>query len=145
MFHQANLRVADVPPVMVNGVEQQLSLIEIWTEIVTQEMVRLTDWPMVTKRHDEVAQVFLDRMARDQCSPSLTWNFDQNGRSIVSVTVHTATQNRCKTAIPVTFPVDVRSMPPGARREQLGNDPLTVWVQMTGQPVTIQLTQPLPV
>jgi hypothetical protein len=41
MFHQANLRVADLPTTMVNGLELQLSLIETWTEIVTQEMVRL--------------------------------------------------------------------------------------------------------
>jgi hypothetical protein len=41
MFHQANLRVADVPSEIVNGQELQLSLIEIWAEIVSQEMVRL--------------------------------------------------------------------------------------------------------
>lgn len=41
MFHQANLRVADVPAASVNGQELQMSLLEIWTEIVTQEMVRL--------------------------------------------------------------------------------------------------------
>jgi hypothetical protein len=41
MFHQANLRVADLPTTMINGVELQLSLIETWTEIITQEMVRL--------------------------------------------------------------------------------------------------------
>jgi hypothetical protein len=41
MFHQANLRVADLPTSTVNGMELQLSLIETWTEIVTQEMVRL--------------------------------------------------------------------------------------------------------
>ena len=41
MFHQANLRAVDVPTTIVNGVELQLSLIETWTEIVTQEMVRL--------------------------------------------------------------------------------------------------------
>jgi hypothetical protein len=41
MFHQANLRAADVPSTMVNGEDRQLSLIEIWTEVVTQEMTRL--------------------------------------------------------------------------------------------------------
>jgi hypothetical protein len=41
MFHQANLRVADVPTASVNGQDLQMSLLEIWTEIVTQEMVRL--------------------------------------------------------------------------------------------------------
>jgi hypothetical protein len=41
MFHQANLRQADVPEVSVNGVNRKLSLIQIWTEIVLQEMTRL--------------------------------------------------------------------------------------------------------
>jgi hypothetical protein len=41
MFHQANLRVADVPNTMVNGIRRKLSLIETWTEVVTQEMTRL--------------------------------------------------------------------------------------------------------
>jgi hypothetical protein len=41
MFHQANLRVADVPEVSVNGVNRKLSLIQIWVEVVLQEMVRL--------------------------------------------------------------------------------------------------------
>lgn len=41
MFHQANLRMADVPEVPVNGVMKKLSLIAIWCEVVLQEMVRL--------------------------------------------------------------------------------------------------------
>jgi hypothetical protein len=143
MFHQANLRAADVPPTVVNGEERQLSLIQIWTEVVTQEMVRLTDWPMITKKHDDTAAAYIDRMARDQCSPSLTWNHSEDGNAIVSVIITTATQNKCKTPIPVTFPKGVRSVPPGARKEQLGSDPLTLWVSMTGNPVTIRLSEPL--
>lgn len=41
MFHQANLRMADVPEVPVNGVMKKLSLIAIWTEVVLDEMIRL--------------------------------------------------------------------------------------------------------
>jgi hypothetical protein len=41
MFHQANLRMADVPEVPINGVNRKLSLIATWTEVVLQEMVRL--------------------------------------------------------------------------------------------------------
>jgi hypothetical protein len=98
---------------------------------------------MITKKHDDIAAAFLERMARDQCSPSLTWNFANDGKSIVSVMVTTATQNKCKTAIPVTFPKSARSVPAGAVKEQVGNDPLTLWVKMNGSPVTIQLAEPL--
>jgi hypothetical protein len=51
MFHQANLRQADVPEVSVNGVNRKLSLIQIWTEIVLQEMTRLyAKATMMTKK-----------------------------------------------------------------------------------------------
>lgn len=106
-------------------------------------MVRRTNWPVITKKHDELGQAFLDRMARDQCSPFLTWNYSNDGRSVESVTVTTATGNKCNVAIPVTVPGGVRSTPNGATREQLGSDPLTVWTKMTGQPQTIPLNPPL--
>jgi len=143
MFHQANLRQADVPEVPINGVNRKLSLIQIWTEIVLQEMTRLTNWPVITKKHDDLGQAFLDRMARDQCSPFLTWNYANDGLSINSVTVTTATGNKCGVPIPVTVPGNVRAIPQGATKEQIGADPLTVWTKMTGQPTTIQLNPPL--
>jgi hypothetical protein len=99
---------------------------------------------MVTKKHDDIAQAFIDRMARDQCSPSLTWNFSEDLRFLVSVTLSTATQNRCKVQIPVTFPSGVTRLPPGSTREQLGSDPLTVWVTMNGSPVTMTLSPAVP-
>lgn len=86
----------------------------------------------------------MDRMARDQCSPQLTWNYTPDDLAIASVTIHTSTQNRCKVPIPVTVPGTVRNLPSGSRREQIGSDPLTVWIPMLGQPVTIQLDQPVP-
>ena len=100
---------------------------------------------MITLKHDDIAQVFLDRMARDQCSPGIAWNFSNDNKSIVSITVTTAQQNRCKVLVPVTVPADVKSIPSGSRKEKVGEDPLTVWVKLNGQPVTIQLSQPVPV
>jgi hypothetical protein len=100
---------------------------------------------MITKKHDDIAQAYLDRMARDQCSPSLTWNFSEDHKFLASVTLTTATQNRCKVAIPVTFPSGVARLPPGSTREQVGSDPLTVWVSMNGAPVTMALSPPIPI
>jgi hypothetical protein len=98
---------------------------------------------LITKKHDDIAVAFTDRMARDQCSPGITWNFNNEGNAIVSVTVTTAMQNRCRVPVPVTVPVAVYTLPAGATREQVGNDPLTIWVKMDGQPVTITLGTPL--
>jgi hypothetical protein len=104
-----------------------------------------TDWPMITKKHDDIGQAFLDRMARDQCSPILTWNYDEYVQNIVSVTLTTALQNRCKVPIPVTIPVNAANpLPPGTTTEQLGSDPLTLWLKMTGSPVTVYLAEPIP-
>jgi hypothetical protein len=99
---------------------------------------------MITKKHDEVSAAFMDRMARDQCSPQLTWNYTPNDKAIASITLHTATSNRCKVPIPVTVPTTVQNIPAGATKEQIGSDPLTIWVRMTGQPVTIPLDHPVP-
>lgn len=99
---------------------------------------------MITRKHDDIAQTFMDRMARDQCSPQLTWNLTPDDKGITSVTIHTATANRCKVPIPVSVPVSVSRIPPGATKEQLGNDLLTIWVKMVGQPITIQLDQAVP-
>lgn len=41
MFHQANMRVADVPTTTINGKTGQFSLLMSWLEVVTSEMTRL--------------------------------------------------------------------------------------------------------
>jgi hypothetical protein len=41
MFHQANLRQADVSNIEINGVSAKLSLLQAWVETVLQEMIRL--------------------------------------------------------------------------------------------------------
>lgn len=98
-----------------------------------------TNWPIITKKHDDIAVEFVNRMTRDQCAPGIIWNYSADNKSIVSVTV-TANGNRCSTPVPVTFPVPVAA-PAGARTEQVGSDPLTVWVPLNGQPVTINLSR----
>lgn len=62
MFHQANLRSGDVDTWTVGSVTGNLALIQIWVETVTQEMMRLTNWPIFTMKHDDIGQYFLDRV-----------------------------------------------------------------------------------
>ena len=85
---------------------------------------------------------FAARMARDACNPKLSWT--QSGTSITGVTV-TANGNTCGTTIPVTFPNANKptSLPAGATAEQKGNDPYTVWVKLSGSPVTMTMGTPL--
>lgn len=41
MFHQANMRVSDVPATTINGKSGQYSLLMTWLEVVVTEMTRL--------------------------------------------------------------------------------------------------------
>jgi hypothetical protein len=41
MFHQANLRQGDTPTITVGSQTGRLSLLQIWVETITQELVRL--------------------------------------------------------------------------------------------------------
>ena len=140
MFHQANLRAADVPATPVGSVNAY-SLLQIWVETVTQEMMRLTNWPMVTKKHDDLAQLFLQRMARDQCSPNLTYQYSADGSTITGVTV-TASGNSCSAPIPVTLPSPGTALG-SAISDQLGSEPLILWTTLSGSPVTINLATPV--
>lgn len=61
MFHQANLRSGDVDTTTVGTQTGKLALIQIWVETVTQELTRLTNWPVFSMTHDNIGQYFLDR------------------------------------------------------------------------------------
>jgi len=80
-------------------------------------------------------------MARDKCGYVLEYTLNPTSQTITSVTV-TATNNICDVPIPVTVPgkvVDAK----GFATEQVGNDPLTVWVSLSGSPVELVLGTPV--
>ncbi|KAJ5924478.1 hypothetical protein N7466_008665 [Penicillium verhagenii] len=139
MFHQANLRNNDTDPITINGVAGQWSLFQAWVELIVQEFVRLSDWPLVTINHADMSASFLARYTRDACGYALSYTTEN--QEITGVTV-TATGNTCSEPIPVTFPVAPTSTQ-GFATEQLGSDPLTVWVELTGSPVTFTLSTPI--
>ncbi|CAI6339677.1 unnamed protein product [Periconia digitata] len=143
MFHQANMRVNDVPTTVVNGKSGQYSLLMTWVEIVSAEIIRLTTWPFRTLKHDDLTDQFLKRQTRDLCRPSMTWQTTADGKGIQSVTVYTAKSNQCDTTIPITFPITPTSTE-GATMEQIGTDPLTLWVTMSGKAQTYTFGKALP-
>lgn len=140
MFHQANLRQTDVPTSTINGVTAKYSLLQAWLETIVAEMTRITTWPMITLKHDDMGAGFVNRMTRDLCTPKMTWTISNS--KITGVTV-TANGNTCSQQIPVTVPGPVSNAPASAKKEQIGSDPLTVWVTLSGQPVSLTLTTPI--
>ena len=142
MFHQANMRQSDVETLTVGSQTGQLSLLQAWTETVVQEMTRLTNWPILAQKQDDLAQKFKDRMARDQCSPKLSYTYSDDGLSIIAVTM-TANSNSCGTAIPVTLPGGSATASGKATADKVGSEPVIMWVELSGSAVRLDLPSPV--
>ncbi|KAF2686123.1 hypothetical protein K458DRAFT_363727 [Lentithecium fluviatile CBS 122367] len=137
MFHQANMRVSDTKEIQLLGKKKKWSLLMAWTEAVIYEVTRLTEWPVITLKHDDIAKAVIARKTRDECLPSLTYQLSDDRKSITGLTV-SARDTKCGTSIPVTVPGDV-SAAAGATKERKGKDPLTLWVSLNGGAKTYAL------
>jgi len=144
MFHQANLRNSDVDTITVGSQTGKFALIQAWTETIVQEMTRLTNWPLVSQKHDDLAQVFIDRMARDNCNPKLSYTYSTDGKTITAVTV-TTTGNKCGTTIPVTFPGNAPTVSGTAKTDKVGSEPVIMWATLSGSAVKFTLPTPVKV
>lgn len=142
MFHQANLRNIDAPTFTVGPKTAKMSLLQIWVETIAQEVTRLTNWPITTLKHDDIAQFFLDRMARDQCNPKLLYHLSEN-KTITGVTLSTD-GNSCSVPVPVTFPDSATTSTGGTTVDQVGSEPPIVWTSMSGSSVFFTLDTPIP-
>lgn len=143
MFHQANLRTGDVPTWTVGDQTGELSLLQIWVEVVSQEMMRLTTWPLVSIKQDDLAIQFTNRQAQDACKPSYSYTLSSDGSSITSVSV-TAQDTSCSVPIPVTFPGSATASCSGCTTsEKLGTDSLTLWTKLSGSAVSFTLSSPI--
>lgn len=141
MFHQANMRQADMPSMTIGNKTTQMSLLMAWTETITQQMTRLTNWPMISLKHDDIAKYFLDRQALDNCQPALSYGYAPDGASVTSVTVSTK-DNSCSVPVPVTIPDGTTTTTGGGSvvNDQVGSEPPIQWVTLKGQPVTLKLS-----
>ncbi|RGP77981.1 extracellular serine-rich [Fusarium longipes] len=138
MFHQANMRVADMPERTVGNYTARMSLVTTWVETVTQELMRLTDWPITSIKHDDIAQYFLNRKTLDACNPRLSYGYSADGKSITHVTV-SADNNSCSVPVPVTVTGGASVSGAVSKLDILGSEPAIQWVQLTGSPVKLTL------
>lgn len=139
MFHQLNLRNVNMNPITTPYGTTVNSLFQAWTEQTVYEFTRLVNWPMITKKQSDMAISFANRMARDGCGYGMSWN--QDNSTITGVTVY-STSGSCSVPVPLTVPGSVTDTQ-GFQTEQFGNDPLTIWVQLSGNPVKFTLTTPI--
>jgi hypothetical protein len=145
MFHQLNLRVADVETTTINGVTKQRSLYQMWAETIAPQFTAMVDWPIVNINNDALFDYFTARMVKDQCNPSTELLFTTTG-STTTITgfVVDCAGHTCAEPIPVTIPGGTVTNLQGSTTEQLGSDPLTIWVTLSGAAKTFTLTEPIP-
>ncbi|KAL2062014.1 hypothetical protein VTL71DRAFT_6280 [Oculimacula yallundae] len=147
MFHQANTRQADVGTTTAPGggltaKSGKWSLLQMWVETVLGEFVRVVNWPVISLKHDDLAASFSQRMARDKCKYTLTLALDTSQRIITGVTVGSPT-NSCSAPIPVTLPGTVRDTRGFVTEKLNSEDPMTIWVPLTGSAVTLTFSVPI--
>ncbi|KAG9237924.1 hypothetical protein BJ875DRAFT_540047 [Amylocarpus encephaloides] len=143
MFHQANMRWVGVDKRTINGVTGQYSLLQMWVETVVAEVTRIVNWPIISLKHDDIAAYFQKRMTRDACNYILTQQF--SGSTITGFTLSApSVKNRCSVPIPVTVPGALADNGIVYNTEKIGNDPLTVWIDLNGRAVDLKLKTPIP-
>lgn len=76
------------------------------------------------------------------CNPNLKYNYSDDGKSIVSVTV-TTNGNACAVKVPVTVPGTATSA--AGTLDKVGSEPAIYWTQMSNSPVTYTLGAPVAV
>ncbi|KNC96447.1 uncharacterized protein SPPG_08039 [Spizellomyces punctatus DAOM BR117] len=126
MFHQANLRNADLPAVTMKygGQTGKFGLLQQWTESVIGRFMQLVRWPIISPHMDDHTTAFLDRVKRDACNAAVT--LTKNATHLLGFSVRAA--GSCTVPVSVPGPVAKDSSNADCKFEQLGIDPLTVWV-----------------
>ncbi|KAL5117037.1 hypothetical protein ACEQ8H_004996 [Pleosporales sp. CAS-2024a] len=143
MFHQMNLRNQGMDNIATADGTQVRSLFQAWVEQTVQEFSRLCNWPMIALKQDDLAATFTARMTRDQCAYGMSYVVSAGKITAVKVSA-ASVSNKCAAPIPVTIPGGVTNTQ-GFRTEQVGNDPMTVWVNLSGATVTLTLKTPISV
>jgi hypothetical protein len=80
----------------------------------------------------QIAEIFNRRMLLDACKPII--QFTTTGGKVSGFAV-SCNSNTCQVPIPVTVARNL-SDTKGFITEQLGSDPLTLWVKLDGEPVS---------
>ncbi|KAJ3192166.1 hypothetical protein HK101_006946 [Irineochytrium annulatum] len=144
MFHQANLRNADMPLVPVPGTTKtaKLGLTQQWVETILAWYQTYATWPVVTIKMDDLTIAYRNRKIYDTAGVRV-WYTGAVSTAGTSVSTFQVTAKVACTA-PVTLPAAVTAaqvnVPAGGRIEQIGNDPVTVWVPLAANAAPVAIT-----
>ncbi|KAL6630847.1 hypothetical protein U3516DRAFT_579987 [Neocallimastix sp. 'constans'] len=129
-FHQANLRNEDTGA----------SLLEEWVTPIVNLYNQYVEWPLISIKIDTIMEGFIKRAQIEACGQVVKLIVDNNNK-VTGISV-SATTGDC--TLPVTVPggVNKSSLPSDAILEQVGKDPLTVWIPLKkGETKTIELSE----
>lgn len=77
------------------------------------------------------------------CEPTTSYTLSDDASSVTSVTV-SAIDNTCDVPIPVTFPQTAAVRVGGnVEVEQIGSEPIVLWVTLSGEEVSFSMDEPL--
>ncbi|KAJ3098881.1 hypothetical protein HDU96_010899 [Phlyctochytrium bullatum] len=153
MFHQANLRNADLPPITVPSLSTptRLGPMQEWLEYWIHQYTQWVRWPLVSLKIQDVSELFVERWQREKAGVRTVtsgWiNKDQES-VVLNVTFWIDVAARVLQGLgvpsegikmPYTLPKgvgrnDIQVIGPATssvRYEQRGIDPVTVWFPVT--------------
>lgn len=75
----------------------------------------------------------------------MVYNYSEDGKSIVSVTITTTTMsgNTCEVPVPITVPGRASSDHGLTDLDLVGSEPAIYWTDLSGSPVTLTLSPPV--
>jgi hypothetical protein len=114
MFHQANLRFFDYEG-------KHASLLSFWTDAVVDALLKYISLPVISRKHDDLAQVWLAREARDACGFAGFLRIEHASNAVVSMVAQST--GTCSFGIS-----GVKSS--SAKYETYGSEE-TIWVDLT--------------
>jgi hypothetical protein len=139
MFHEGNLRNVDVPEVNIEGVSGKFGLLQQWVERIVAEIKKYMNWPLVSKKMDDLADTYIQRLNQKKCQPQYTLVIDDSSLNINEIKV-ASTTGECK--VPLFAIRNVEFDESTVKEvEQRGVDPATAWIDINNTPKSIKFTK----
>ncbi|KAJ3026609.1 UNVERIFIED_CONTAM: hypothetical protein HDU68_005389 [Siphonaria sp. JEL0065] len=142
MFHQANLRNADLPVVTAGSGTGKLGLMQQWVESVFGAWAQISNWPVLTVKQDDLTQKFVNRYIYENAGVSVVQIVGITSSGATAAGFNVTANTNC--IAPVTLPssitaTDIGTLPAGATIEQIGVDSVTVWIPLTANAAPVSI------
>ncbi|KAI9327674.1 hypothetical protein BDR26DRAFT_952505, partial [Obelidium mucronatum] len=142
MFHQANLRNADLPVVTIGSATGKLGLMQQWVESVFGSFGQLSNWPIITVKQDDLTQKFINRQIYETAGVKVVQIVGVTSSGAAAAGFNITSTVSC--IAPVTLPPTIRTtdiieLPAGSTFEQIGVDSVTVWIPLTANASPVSL------